>query len=158
MGEPITQEYLSKYLGWKMRVDSNLERIARAKSAELFPGMRESDGSKRNPGASDRMANAIDRRMNLEEKLLPVINDDLAKMERIEKAINSLDDPMEQDVLTYRFIDGYYDEEGNYIYDLMPWDEVAMRIYKGNDEKHLQAVYRLRKRALDSIREVELEE
>lgn len=146
MGEPISQKHLKKYLGWKMRVDNNQERIARAKSEERFAPMRESDGSKHQPGAGDRMGNAILRRMELEQRLLPVINEDTRKMKQIELAINSLDDPFEQEVLTCRYIDG---EEG--FYTMKSWSDVALQIYGDNDEKHIKAANRLHDRALQSI-------
>ena len=154
MGEPITQEHLEKYIGWKMRVDSNQERIARAKSNETFPPMKEGDGSKHQPGAGDRMVSAILQRMDIEARLLPIIEETLDKMERIEQAVYSLEDPFEQEVLTYRYLDGYIDEDGDYHYKLMPWADVAVKIYGGDEEKHLKATYRLHDRAIESLSKV----
>lgn len=151
MGEPITQEHLEKYIGWKMRVDSNRERIARAKSNETFPPMKEGDGSKHQPGAGDRMVRAIHQRMDIEARLLPIIEETLDKMERIEQAVYSLEDPFEQEVLTYRYLDGYFDDEGYYHYKLMPWAQVAIKIYRGDDEKHLKYIQRLHDKALEHI-------
>ena len=149
--ETITQEHLKKYKGWEMRVASDRERIARAKSEELFPGMKESDGSKHQAGASDRMANAVIRRLDIEEKLLPRIVATIEKMEAVEAAVAALDDPMEEEVLTLRYIIG----DGS---RWMKWPEVAKRIYRDDDERHLQAVYRLHGRALQSLRKVSVEE
>ena len=151
MGEPITQEHLEKYIGWKMRVDSTGERIARAKSNETFPPMKGGDGSKHQPGSGDRMVRAIHRRMDIEARLLPIIEETLDEMEKIEQAIYSLEDPFEQEVLICRYLDGYFDEDGDYHYKLMPWAQVAMKIYRGSEEKHLKATQRLHNRALLSI-------
>lgn len=151
MGEPITQEHLEKYLGWKMRVDNNRERIARAKSGETFPERKEGDGSKHQPGSGDRMVSAILRRMDIEAKLLPIIEEMVEKMERIERAVNSLDDPFEQEVLSVRYMDGYIDEDGGYHYEMMRWADVASVLYGGDDERHMKATQRLHDKAIEHI-------
>lgn len=151
MGEPITQEHLEKYLGWKMSVDSNTERITRAKSGETFPERKEGDGSKHQPGSGDRMVNAIMRRMDIESRLLPVIEETLDKMERIERAIYRLEDPFEQEVLMRRYIDGYVDEDGFYHYKKMKWADVAAILYGNDDESHKKAAQRLHDEAIEHI-------
>lgn len=141
----MDKEQLKKYVKLKMEVENQLERIARARSAERFPSMRESIGSQRQLGGSDRMGDAIIRRMDLEEKLAPIISSKLDEMERIERAIDRLEDPMESEVLRIRYIDGNS-------WRLTPWRDVAMKVYGDDDESQMQAVYRLHGRALQNIR------
>lgn len=148
MGEPITKERLANYIKLKAEVERYLERIAQMKSAEQFAPKGESDGSQHTPSASDRMANAILRRMNYQEKMAPLINKNLDEMEIIDAAINELDDPMERDVLRLRYTE--HAEESPYKHPA--WNVVAMQIYRGDEEKHLQAVYRLHGKALQNIR------
>lgn len=148
MGEAITKEHLKKYKGWKVRVALDLGRIAEAKSAAEFRPMRESDGSKHNPSASDGMGGAI-RWMELKDRLLPAIEENQRKMEQIERAIDRLDDPMEQSVLIARYIAG----EGS---EPTPWAAVAMKIYRRDDENAVQNATRLHGRALVSIAKEEI--
>jgi len=73
----------------------------------------------------------------------------LAEMDAIRKAIKSLDDLMEQEVLWNRYIepDGIKH---------MPWRDVALRMYHDDDESTIRAVTRLHGKALESIRKVEI--
>ena len=158
MGEPITQKHLKKYLGWKMRVVRCKELIARAKSEECFPAMRENVGSQHQPGSGDQMERSVIRRMEIEEKLLPIIEENERNMAQIEQAINSLDDPYEQEVLTCRYLDGeWVEDEQRSSYDLMPWAAVAMCIHKNDDEKYVKSVTRAHGQALKSISEFTFE-
>ncbi|MDO4668964.1 MAG: hypothetical protein Q4A63_04015 [Butyricicoccus pullicaecorum] len=77
------------------------------------------------------------------------------KMENIRKemsviraAIDALKSPMEREVLRLRYCDGDACRH-------MPWREVALNIYGDDDERQMQAVYRLHGRALQNIREIE---
>ena len=151
MGEPMTKQRLSNYIKLKAEVEHYLERIARMKNDERFPAMKESDGSQHQPGASDRMANAVIRRLNYEDKMAPRIHANLDEMEAIEKAIDALDDPMERDVLHSRYLES--DPES--VYKHTPWGVISTWLYGDNDEKSLQATYRLHGRALQNIRKVE---
>lgn len=147
MGETITRESLRKYKGWKMRVESDKEQIARARSAELFPAMRESDGSQHQTGTGDRMVNAANRRMELEEKLGPRIRATEKKIQAVDAVVESIDDPLEQEVLNLR----YLFDDGSV--RLMKWKEVARRIYGDDEEKYLKAAQRLHDEAIVSFDE-----
>lgn len=151
MGEPMTKERLLNYPKLKSEVERLCERIARMKSSEKFRSMTEGDGSQHQPGRGDQLERAILRRMDYEEKMEPVISTNRREMEAVERAINSLADPMERDVLRVRYIEGEF-------YKPLPWRDVALSLYHNDEEKHLQAVYRLHQRALRSIREVETDE
>ena len=70
-----------------------------------------------------------------------------AEMRKICNAINSLNDPMERVVLHMRYTDA---EIGR----LTPWKEIAKWMYGKASEKNMQAVFRLHKRALESIEKV----
>lgn len=148
--EPITKKRLSKFLALKAQTENHLERIARMKSNEKFPTMRESGGSGHQSGASDRMANAVIKRLTYEEQISEQINANLAEMDIIRKAIDALEDPMEQEVLRLRYVDG----DG--FYKRMPWRDVAMRMYHDDDESKIRAVTRIHGRALENIRKVEI--
>jgi hypothetical protein len=144
MGEPMTQYRLYNYIKLKGEVEDYLERVARMKSAERFAPKGESTGSQRQPGASDRMTDAIIRRMNYEENWLPLINKNLDEMAAIEQAVAALDDPLERAVLRRRYMEP--SEESAYRHPT--WSCVALQIYHSDEDKYLLAVKRLHKRAL----------
>lgn len=151
MGGPMTEQRLSKYISLKLEVEHQLERIARMKSEETFPVMKEPSESQHQPGAGDRMERAILRRMEYEEKVAPLIQANEDEMNAIEDAIAGLDDPMEREVLRLRYIDGCEEVKSRH----QLWKDVAVRLYGDDDEKWMQAAYRLHRRALRNIRKVD---
>lgn len=140
----ITREQLYRYAKIKQQVENQLERLVRMKNEELIPALKMGDESKRNPGASDRMANAVIRRINYEEEISASMEANLAEMDAVRNAIASLDDPMEQEVLNLRYIDC----EG---YRHTPWKDVAFKLYGDDDDNQVRAVQRLRKSAEDNL-------
>ncbi len=148
--EPITKERLKRYIFLKKENDNKLEQLARMRSREYFPEHKESDGSKHQPGASDRVAKAVIRRMQYQEKIADRIEENQCEMDLIERAIDCLGDPLERMVLSLRYIDC---EDG---YEHRKWNEIAMIIYNGDDENRLRTVHRIHSRALQNIRRVQL--
>lgn len=146
--EPFTKERLSTYIYLLREVENQQERLIRMKNDELIPAQKESDGSAKTPGASDRMANAIVRRIKYEDEIRDDMERKLAEMEAIRTAIRSLSDPMEREVLRLRYMDGTG-------YRRMGWRAVAENMYGSDDEAQLQAVYRLHGRALGSISKIQ---
>ena len=143
MGEPITKEHLKKYKGWRLRAKIDWNRIKEAESAAEFPSQRESDGSQHQPGSRGGMPGA-ERLVDLKAELMPNIEENERKMRRIEQAINSLSDPLEQSVLVARYIAGDSCEPNK-------WSVVAMMLYSDDDEKDIKNATRLHGRALLSI-------
>lgn len=140
----FTQERLEKYIPIRREVQSLLEQIAEMKNDELIPAQKESDGSQHTAGASDRMANAVIRRLNFEDENKEYIEDKLEELEAIRNAIYSLPDPMERDVLRFRYMTGK-------LYRLPKWRDVAIKIYGDDGESAMRNVFKLHKRALESI-------
>lgn len=147
MGEPITKERLHKYIFIRREVENHLERLTRMKNQALIPARKEGDGSQHTPGASDRMADAIIKRLTYEDKTAEDIEAKLDEMDKIRGAIDSLADPMEREVLRLRYIDGAG-------YRPMPWKDVALSLYGDDDEAQVRSVHRVHGRALQHIREV----
>ena len=144
MGEPMTKQRLMQYIFLKMEVENQLERIARMRNEEKFPAMRESDGSQHTSGTGDRMERAIIRRMEYEDKVADQLNAAMAEMRKIEKAVDSLSNIQEREVLRLRYIDGSGCRH-------TPWADIAVAMYRDNDEPQKQAVYRIHGRALQNI-------
>lgn len=138
------KKYLSTYAGLKKTVENQLERIQRAKYDTEIPALKMGDGSSSGGGHSDRMANSVIKWMDLKERLMPAIEEKVEKMRLIERIVDSLEDGFEVEVLRLRYIDCDHCR-------LMPWRDVAMKLYGDDDEAQLQATYRLHGRALQSF-------
>lgn len=153
------KKYLMKYAGLKMKVQNQTERIIRARNNTLIPAIRQGDGSQRQPGGTDRLGSVLTRALDLEERLLPSIEESTAQMREIEAAVDGLEDSFESEVLRLRYLDCcFIDDEGEeHRCQMVPWKYVSMNIYGDDDEKHLQATYRLHGRALQSIGKVIME-
>ena len=141
-----TKERLKSYIFLRSEVDKQLERLSRMKSDELFPAHRESDGSKHTASGSDRMANAIVRRLQYEEKILDEVERKMDEMDAIQSAIDSLTDSLEREVLRMRYVDC----DG---LKHTPWREIALDLYGDDDEAQMQMVFRIHGRALQNIEE-----
>lgn len=145
MGDNPKIVWLKRYLNLQRQVDNREETLARYENAQYLPAMPDSDGSKHTPGRSDRMANATVRYMEQKKKLMPIISSCKAKMKAIEDAIYAIDDPLEQEVLILRYLEG---EAG---YKQMRWKLVAMAMYHSDDDADQQRVHRLHGAALLSL-------
>lgn len=129
----------------KKQSEHQLERLARMKSAEIFPEIRLGNESKRNPGAGDRMASDIVRRLTYEDEITDDLEANLAEMDIVRRSIKMLPDRMEQDVLWFRYVD--VDS-----YRPASWRDVALRIYNDDGEEKVRAVTRLHGKALEHIK------
>ena len=129
----------------KRQSENQLERLARMKSAEVFPEIRLGNESKRNPGAGDRMASDIVRRLTYEDEIAADLESNLAEMDIVRRSIKGIPDRMEQDVLWFRYVD----VDG---YSPAKWREVALQIYNDDSEEKVRAVTRLHGRALEHIK------
>ena len=145
MGENPKIVWLQSYLKLQCKIDQMKDKLTRLDNARFLPAMPESDGSKRAIGRSDRMASAQIRYDEYKEKVSPKIRVAKAKMQAIEDAVDAIDDPLEQVVLTLRYLDG---EDG---YKLMRWRLVAQAMYHSDDEADLTRVSRLHGAALLSL-------
>lgn len=145
MGDNPKIVWLKRYLNLQRQVDNREETLARYENATYLPAMPESDGSKHTPGRSDRVANATVRWMEKKKKLMPIIAACKEKMQAIEDAIYAIEDPLEQEVLILRYLEG---EDG---YKHMRWKVVAMSMYGCDDEADITRVHRLHGSALLSL-------
>ena len=152
MGTERARGWLTCYQGLKFEYDSWRQRLEERENAQYLPAMPESDGSKRTPGRSDRVANATIRRMEFEDDNLEEITTIKAEMKAIETAIKALPDPMHRGVLIQRYISGYYG------YKLKPWKFIAIQLYRQDDDAALKRVQRLHREALESLEEITDEE
>ena len=142
MGDNPKIVWLKRYLNLQRQVDNREETLARFENAQYLPAMPDSDGSKHTPGRSDRVANATVKYMEQKKKLMPIISACKAKMQAIEDAVYAIEDPLEQEVLILRYLEG---EDG---YKQMRWRKVAMAMYHSDDDADQTRVHRLHGAAL----------
>lgn len=145
MGDNPKIAWLKRYLKLQCQIDNREDMLARLENAQYLPSMPDSDGSKHTPGRSDRMANATVRFIEQKERITPKIIAAKAEMQTIEDAIYAIDDPLEQEVLILRYLEG---AEG---YRLMKWRDVALAMYHNDDEADITRVTRLHGAALLSL-------
>lgn len=146
--KPITEtkKRLASYVSLRKEIENRLDKLAYLKNQEKLPGMMEHSESQRTSGTGDRMERAIIRRMEYEERIKPEIASRRRQLAEIDEAIESLDDPMQREILRLRYTESEFCR-------LMPWKEVALNLFGDNDERHILATYRLHGRALVSISE-----
>lgn len=140
----MTKERLLSYISLRMEIENQLERLERLKNEAKIPAIRRDDGLPGDKCKHGKMERAIIRAMEYEEAIGPMIDANRLEMQAIEDAIDSLPDPMEREILRLRYIDGDFCRH-------MPWKDVALNLFGGNDERHILATYRLHGKALVSI-------
>ena len=140
----ITKSQLLRYLALRAENENRLERLARMRSAAELPPMAEGDGSKHANSSGDRMARAVENCMEYEEQIRPLIASNTAEMQRIEQAVDALDDPLEREVIRLRYMDS-----SNCRQNL--WHDVAVQLYGDDDAKYLHAVMRLHELAIQHL-------
>lgn len=135
---------LASYVALRLDVEIMEDRLARLRSEETLPPMREGDGSQHTRGTGDRLERATIRRMEYEEANGPKIRAGRRTMRAIEDAIDDLHDPLERTVLRLRYLDSDNAR-------LVKWGPVAARLFGDDDERYIKAVHRLHNGALEKI-------
>lgn len=138
------KEYLKRYAALKMEARSNEERILQAFNDTQIPAMKQGDGSQRTAGSGDRHESAMIRYIEVKDRLQPQVDANKAEMKEIEDAINSLDDGLQREVLRVRYIDA----DG---WRPLLWRFVALKMYKSDEEKDVQQVQRIHRKAIEAL-------
>ena len=93
------------------------------------------------------MEKAIVHWITYDDDISPDIAEKQAEMKAIRTAINQLSDSQEAEVLRCRYIDG----DG---YDPTKWRDVALKMYRDDDESKIKAAQRVHDRAIINIGKV----
>lgn len=141
---PITKKRLQSYIGLRLENENINERIARMQSAAEMPPMSSGDGSQHTSSSGDRMARAVERLIEYKAQVAPTLESNRREMLEIERAVNALPDPLEREVLRLRYMDS--DNIRN-----RPWSHIALELYGYDDQKYLDALFRLHKSALNHV-------
>ena len=138
------RERLQRYAALRMENENRLERLARLKADAELPAQRDADGSAHSGSSGDRMARAVERYMEYERQIRPILAANRREMDAVRAAVEALDDPMEREVLRLR----YLDTNGC---RLMRWRDVALTMYGDDDKRFVDAVFRLHRTAMEKI-------
>ena len=129
------KEYLSEYLKAKRKEQRILDQIQQLRMDKMFPGIQYSDM----PGGSN-MSDLSDFMVKMEELMDELKQDRLEAVNeytKIYRDIRLVEDEREQEVLTYRYLEG------------MDWDNVC-----GMMEKKWSRVHEIHARALKNFKKV----
>lgn len=138
------RDRLQRYAALRLENENRLERLARLKADAELPAQRDADGSAHSGSSGDRMARAVERYMEYERQVRPILAANRCEMDAVRAAVEALDDPMEREVLRLR----YLDTNGC---RLMRWRDVAFAIYGDDDEPMVRSCMRLYARAMDKL-------
>ena len=142
----MIKERLTNYIYLRRETENQKERLARMKNAAQLPASNtDTSGAQHSRTVNDRMAEATVRYMEYKNEVQPLIDANEAEMASIRAAVNALKNPLEREVLRLRYLDS---EDCKH----MGWRSIALKIYRNDDEKTMQTVFRLHGRALQNLR------
>ena len=144
MDRETKKNILGSFVTLRHEVESMEDRLRRLESEAVLPPMRPGSGSQSTGGSGDKNERAVIRYLEYKDRAQPQIEAARRKMRTIERAIQALPDALERAVLEHRYI------ESDTI-RLPKWRDIALEMYGDDDERDLQAVYRLHNEALDNI-------
>ena len=143
-GLPSMRERLQRYPALRLENENRLEKLERLRTAAEMPPRREADGSAHTGSSGDRMARAVERYLEYERQIRPLIEANRREMAAIRTAVESLTDPLEREVLRLRYID----TDG---FRLTRWRDVAVALYGDDDAKYIMAAHRLHENAICTL-------
>lgn len=120
------------------QIDNQLKAL---EIAATSPRIQAMDGMPRGSGGGDAMASIVAELVQLEEKYKDKLHRLHTAMAEVEDLIDSLDDPVERQVLRCRYIEG------------LIWEEVCVKLAYSWRQTH-----RIHGAALDKLVDVEMEE
>ena len=135
---------LSRYLPLRLENENRREKLARLRSRAELPPHTDSDGTHIGGPNAHRMENAVEVMLGYAEETKLILGANLAEMQRIEKTVQEVRDPIEREVLRLRYLDSESVRP-------MRWREIARRIYGSDEEKDLRSIYRIHGEALVAI-------
>jgi len=117
--EPIgvmTKERLRQYVYLIKEIEAQKERLAQIEASLLYPKPSIGDGMPHSNYAVDRMAIATANKIELEELIIKNIKKAQQEAAAIERAIQTLDNPIDRELMRLKYLDG------------LTWEEVAERL------------------------------
>ena len=135
---------LMKYLSLKKENENRRERLARMKAGAEIPSAREYDGSQHTGGGGSHIAVAVERYIEYEKEIRPIIAENEKEIFILKNAVHALKDPLEREVVRLRYMDGDHCRP-------TPWREVAWGMYQEADDAAVYRAKRIHDRAISHI-------
>ena len=138
------KDRLSEYLPMAMENKNRLARLNDMRDAAGgLTGIPESDGSAHTAGNSHKMEAAVERYLEYEKKIQPLLKANADKMAKLES--------LQREVLRLR----YMDAESEDTCRPKKWNAVALTLYGSDDRKYIEAVHRIHKKAILTLENTE---
>ena len=145
------KDRLSEYLPMAMENKNRLARLNDMRDAGGLTGIPESDGSAHTAGNSHKMEAAVERYLEYEKKIQPLLKANADKMAQLESMVDSIPDGLQREVLRLR----YMDAESEDTCRPKKWNAVALTLYGSDDRKYIEAVHRIHKKAILTLESTE---
>ena len=101
----MDREWLENYIAMARECEHRQERLARMKSAEVLPPLQAgNDGSQHTGSSGEHMARSVEKRLEYEEQIAPILAENRRRMRAVEHAVCTLP-PRERDILRMRYMD-----------------------------------------------------
>lgn len=101
----MNREWLENYISMARECEHRQERLARMKSAEVLPPLQAgNDGSQHTGSSGEHMARSVEKRLEYEEQIAPILAENRRRMRAVEHAVCTLP-PRERDILRMRYMD-----------------------------------------------------
>lgn len=114
---------LLDYLDLEREIDNQIERLESLESRIYSVGSPEMSDMPKNPSPSnDRMSLMIERKMELEEKIKKLIDEQTEKRKKFEDAIEKISFPDQRAVIRMRYLDGE------------KWESIVEMLFGENEE------------------------
>lgn len=147
------KERLQRYAALRLENENRLERLARLKADAELPAQREADGSAHTGSSGDRMARAVERYLEYEDAMRPLIAANEREMAEVRAAVDALEDPIERTVLQMRYLQPSIDPEtGRDSCRHTLWADIANRIYGNPYERGVKMVMGVHRKAIEHIK------
>ena len=137
---------LENYAAFQRRIDNQIERLERLNASMGSPSTPKLTGLPSGGGdGSSKVERQVVRRLELQEKIRDMIEEEQQERRELETLIDSLTKPDEQTVIQMRYLDG---EEWRAVCDAL---YSTKDDYKKNSGKYLKRTFKLHGSALQSL-------
>lgn len=137
----MNREWLENYIAMARECEHRQERLARMKSAEILPPLQAgNDGSQHTGSSGDHMARSVEKRLEYEAQIAPIITENKRRMRAVEHAVCTLPS-RERDLLRMRYMDSDTVRP-------LPWRDIATKMFGSDEKRFIDAALRLHRIAL----------
>ena len=137
----MDREWLENYISMARECEHRQERLARMKSAEVLPPLQAgNDGSQHTGSSGEHMARSVEKRLEYEEQIAPILAENRRRMRAVEHAVCTLP-PRERDILRMRYMDSDTLRP-------LPWRDIATKLFGTDEKRHIDAALRIHRAAL----------